>query len=95
MLFTEKQLKKNHLQCEGRSPNKHNGFFIKVEPLDEELGNLIESGDLPEGRVKKKSEAITKVLYEKMGWGSDEIRNVKDIYKGNMFLWMRQEEKFI
>ena len=71
---------------EGRSPNKHNSFFIKVEPLEDEIYDLMKSGDLPEGRVKKKSEAVTKVLSEKLGWGSDEIRNVKDIYKGNLFL---------
>ncbi len=68
---------------EGRSPNKHNSFFIKVEPLPEELSKLIENGDLPEGRVKKKSEQVTKTL-SKMGWGADEIRNVKNIYKGNV-----------
>ena len=71
---------------EGRSPNKHNSFYIKVEPLEDEIYDLIKSGDLPEGRVKKKSEIVTKVLSEKLGWGSDQIRNVKDIYKGNMFL---------
>jgi elongation factor 2 len=69
---------------EGRSPNKHNSFFIKVEPLDEELCKLIENGDLPEGRMKKKNEAVVNTL-SKIGWGSDEIRNVKDIYKGSMF----------
>ena len=70
---------------EGRSPNKHNGFFIKVEPLEEELYEKIQSGDLREGRVKKKDDSVTNTLSE-MGWSSDEIRNVKDIYKGNMFL---------
>jgi elongation factor 2 len=69
---------------EGRSPNKHNGFFIKVEPLDEELSSLIDRGELPEGRMKKKNDAVVSTL-SKIGWGSDEIRNVKDIYKGNMF----------
>jgi elongation factor 2 len=69
---------------EGRSPNKHNSFFIKVEPLDEELCKLIENGDLPEGRMKKRNESVVSTL-SKIGWGSDEIRNVKDIYKGSMF----------
>lgn len=72
--------------AEGRSPNKHNSFFIKVSPLESELAGLIESGELPEGRVKKKSDAVTKVLSDKLGWGSDEIRNVKEIYKGNVLL---------
>jgi elongation factor 2 len=69
---------------EGRSPNKHNSFVIKVEPLGEELAKLIDNGDLPEGRMKKKNEAVVSTL-SKIGWGSDEIRNVKDIYKGSMF----------
>ncbi len=69
--------------CEGRSPNKHNSFFIKVEPLDAQLGLLIEKGELPEGRIKKKSDLVTKTL-SGIGWGSDEIRNVKEVYKGNM-----------
>jgi elongation factor 2 len=70
---------------EGRSPNKHNSFYIKVAPLEEDLYELIKSGDLPEMRVKKKSEIVTEVL-SKHGWRSDEIRNVKDIYKGNILL---------
>jgi len=70
---------------EGRSTNKNNSFFIKVEPLEEELYDKIQSGDLREGRVKKKDDSVTKTLSD-MGWGSDEIRNVRDIYKGNLFL---------
>jgi len=71
--------------CEGRSPNKHNTFFIKVEPLEDELYHAIHEGVLPEGRVKKKSQGVTDALTN-MGWSSDEIRNVKDVYHGSMFL---------
>ena len=70
--------------AEGKSPNKHNTFFIRVAPLEDELYDAIKSGELPEGRVKKKSEEVTKYL-SSIGWSSDDIRNVKDIYKGNMF----------
>ena len=70
---------------EGRSPNKHNSFFIKVEPLEESIYQAIKSGELPEGRVKKKSQAVTEIL-RKLGWDGDTIRNVRDIYKGNIFL---------
>jgi len=69
---------------EGRSPNKHNSFHMKVEPLEEEVYSLIKNGELPEGRVKKKNEAVTKVLSEQLGWRSDEIRNVREIYNGNV-----------
>ena len=69
--------------AEGRSPNKHNVFYMKVEPLDADLDNLIETGDLPEGRVKKKADQVTRALTG-LGWGSDEIRNIRDVYKGNI-----------
>lgn len=70
---------------EGRSPNKHNSFYIKVAPLEEEIYNKIKEGEIPEGRIKKKNETVAKVLSE-LGWPGDEIRNVREVYKGNMFL---------
>ena len=70
---------------EGRSPNKHNSFFIKVEPLENNIYKAIKSGELPEGRIKKKSNAVAEEL-SKLGWSGDTIRNVRDIYKGNIFL---------
>jgi len=70
---------------EGRSPNKHNSFFMRVEPLEKEIYEKIQSGELREGRIKKKDDSVTKVLSE-MGWGSNEIKNIKDIYKGNMLV---------
>lgn len=69
---------------EGRSPNKHNGFFIKVEPLEEAVYNAIRNGEIHEGRIKKKNPELFDTL-SKIGWGGDAIRNVRDIYKGNMF----------
>jgi len=72
-------------EFEGRSPNKHNSFYMKVEPLEEEICNLIENGELPEGRIKKKNQEMFEIL-SKRGWNGDTIRNIRDIYKGNMFL---------
>jgi elongation factor 2 len=70
---------------EGRSPNKHNSFYIKIEPLDENVAEGIRSGDLPEKRIKKKDKEIAEKFTE-LGWKGDEIRNIRDIYKGNLFL---------
>ena len=84
VVYRESVGKSSGQAFEGRSPNKHNGFFIRVEPLDDELSDLIDKGELPEGRMKKKNDAVVSTL-SKIGWGSDEIRNVKDIYKGSMF----------
>ncbi|HOW36649.1 MAG TPA: elongation factor EF-2 [Candidatus Pacearchaeota archaeon] len=69
---------------EGRSPNKHNSFFIKVQPLDDALYNSIMNGEIPEGRIKKKNQEMANKLGE-LGWSGDEIRNIRDVYKGNIF----------
>jgi elongation factor 2 len=70
---------------EGRSPNKHNSFFIKVEPLEDNIYQAIKNGELSEGRIKKKNEEMARKLGE-LGWGGDEIRSLRDIYKGNIFV---------
>jgi len=76
---------KESTAVEGRSPNKHNSFYIKVEPLEEEIYQAIKQGELPETRVKKKNKAISETLLS-LGLDGDTVRNVRDIYKGNLFL---------
>jgi elongation factor 2 len=71
-------------ETEGRSPNKHNSFFIIVEPLETEVFDAIQNGEIPEGRVKKKSlELATK--FSRFGWDNDTAKSIRDIYKGNIF----------
>jgi elongation factor 2 len=70
---------------EGKSPNKHNLFFIEVEPLEEEVYQAIKSGDLREGRTKKKNEELWLKLNE-LGISNDEARQYKDIYRDCVFL---------
>ena len=41
-------------EIEGKSPNKHNKLYFKVEPLTKEVSGLLESGEIPEMRIKKK-----------------------------------------
>ncbi len=69
----------------GRSPNKHNDFFIKVEPLQEEVYQAIKNGEIPEMRIKKKDDVLAKKLRE-LGVDNEEIRQYRDTYKGNVFL---------
>ncbi len=76
---------KESQSVEGRSPNKHNSFFMMVEPLEENIYEAIKSGELREGRVKKKNKEIGE-MFSELGWDGDTIRNVRDVYKGNIFL---------
>lgn len=84
IIVYRESVNKESPSMEGRSPNKHNSFFIKVEPLDEEFYNAIKNGEIPEMRIKKKNEELAKKLAD-LGWNGEEIRSLRDIYKGNIF----------
>jgi len=70
---------------EGKSPNKHNLFFIEVEPLEDAVYEAIKKGDFHEGRFKKKDENLFNRLVE-LGVSNDEAKQYKDIYKDCVFL---------
>ncbi len=70
---------------EGRSPNKHNQFFIQIEPLEDEVYEAIKNNEITENRIKKKDEQLIKRLRE-IGIENEEIRQYRDVYKGNVFL---------
>jgi elongation factor 2 len=66
-----------------RSPNRHNKVFIRVEPLQQEVIDMIRTGQLSENTDKK---TVAKLLREK-GWDADEARSVVTVdEKGNMLL---------
>lgn len=71
--------------AEGKSPNKHNLFFIKVEPLADNIYNAVQNGDISEGRVKKNEKSLIKSLTD-LGVSNDEAKQYRDVYKGNVFL---------
>ena len=70
---------------EGKSPNKHNLFFIKVEPLEESVYEAIRKGEIAEGRIKKKNEVLWSKLAE-LGVSNEEARKYKNVYKDCVFL---------
>jgi elongation factor 2 len=70
-------------EVEGKSPNKHNKFYICVEPLEDCIYQAIRDGTLPDGRVKGKE--LQQQLRE-LGMSRNELKGVEDIYQGNMLL---------
>ena len=84
VVFRETVTKKSR-EFEGKSPNKHNKFFFKVEPLEQKYVQAIKEGELPEMRIKKKMPQLWKKLQE-LGMDGKESRKVKNIYKGNMLV---------
>ncbi|MBI3034639.1 elongation factor EF-2 [Candidatus Woesearchaeota archaeon] len=74
-------------EVEGKSPNKHNKFYFKVEPLEDEIYNMIKEGKISEMRVKKKDEDLWNAL-EEAGMESKISRRVRDIFNGNLLIDM-------
>lgn len=71
----------------GKTPNKHNLFFFKVEPLEDSISNAVKKGDIQEGRIKKKDLELRDKLVE-CGMDSKTALKLKDVYNGNLFMDM-------
>ena len=78
-------VQKSSPEVEGRTPNKHNVLYMKVEPLDENIHEAIRSGELSEGGIKKKDKTLWETLV-KLGLDSKAARQFRDIYKGNILI---------
>ena len=84
IIVYRESINKDSGEIESRTPNGHNIFFLTLCPLEENVYESIEKGEIPEGRLKKKPEDIWKRLSE-LGISNDEARAYRDIYKGNVF----------
>ncbi len=58
---------------EGKSPNKHNRFYITIEPLDSKTIELIQQGKVTDEQDPK---VRAKILREEAGWDTHEARNI-------------------
>jgi elongation factor 2 len=72
---------------EGKSPNKHNKFYIMVEPLEKEVYEEMVKGNITDQEIKKKDVELQNKLVE-LGFDRDESKKVKLIYNRCMFLDM-------
>ncbi len=84
VVYRETIMKKSP-EVEGKSPNKHNKFYITVEPMPEKLAEAIKNGDITEGHFRKKDETTFQKIIE-CGVDSKEARKYQSCYKGNMLV---------
>jgi len=66
---------------EGKSPNKHNRFYIVVEPLPEEVLRLFKEGIVDMKMDKKERRR----LLEEAGLSKEEAAGIQEYYEGNIF----------
>ncbi|WP_457549496.1 elongation factor EF-2 [Archaeoglobus sp.] len=67
---------------EGKSPNRHNKFYIVVEPLPQEVIQLFKEENIDLRKVDKKE--LRKKLIE-AGLTKEEADGIQDYYEGNVF----------
>ncbi len=70
---------------EGVSPNRHNRFYFEVEPLEKDILNAIEQGDISvHGKIENKNE-LAKELQE-LGMDKDESKNIVTFEEDNVLI---------
>lgn len=67
---------------EGKSPNRHNKFYIVVEPLPQEVIQLFKEENIDIRKADKKE--LRKKLVE-AGLSKEEADGIQDYYEGNVF----------
>ncbi len=77
---------------EGKSPNKHNRFYVTVEPLEDNIFQALQNGDLKEGRIKGKEAAND---FIELGMDKEEARRIWDINSRSMFINMTRGIQYL
>ncbi|AAM01894.1 Translation elongation and release factor (GTPase), contains an intein [Methanopyrus kandleri AV19] len=70
-------------EVEGKSPNKHNKFYVTVEPVEEEIVEAIEEGKFNPEEMSKKELEETLMEY---GMDRDDAKAVETVKGTNFFL---------
>jgi len=83
VVYRETVTKKCTEPQEGKSPNKHNRLYFTAEPLPESVRQAMKEKKIPEGRIKKKDQALWETL-ENAGMALKDTRNVRNIYNQNI-----------
>ena len=76
---------------EGKSPNRHNRFYVDLEPLPENIVEMIKAGDISMNQpMLERRDALIAAGFDK-----DEAKSVKDIYGTNMFIDMTKGIQYL
>ncbi len=72
-------------EIEGKSPNKHNKFYLIVEPLEESVYECLSSGKIPEEKLSK-IKADTIESFVDCGLPRDEAKKILDVHNKNILI---------
>ena len=72
-------------EIEGKSPNKHNRFYISVESISPEIYKAMTEGEIRDGEIKGKNLDLRNKLIE-LGMGKDDTKSILLIQNHCMLL---------
>ena len=72
-------------EVEGKSSNKHNRFYLTVEPIEPELYKALADGKIEEKNVRKYLKDLIPKLVD-YGMGRDEAKKLYDIFNRNTLI---------
>jgi len=84
VVYREAVMKASEREFEGKSPNKHNRFYFKVEPLPVAIVNAIRAGEIHTDERIKDPKAMAKQL-EALGMDKEDAKSIYWIRNGNIF----------
>ena len=70
---------------EGKSPNKHNRFYLVAEKLEDSVLAAMVEGRIKDQEVKKKDQELIDLLVE-LGMNRDEVKKIKMIHNRDLLL---------
>ena len=76
---------------EGKSPNKHNRFYVVIDPLEQPIFDAIKSGDFSMNMM----EIERRKLLESLGMPKDEAKGVTHVYGTNMLIDMTKGIQYL
>jgi len=85
VIYKESIKDKTNEAMEGKSPNKHNKFFVIAEKLEPKVYEAIVNGEIPEQEIKKKDVELQQKLVD-LGMEREEVRKMKQIYNRSILL---------
>ena len=76
---------------EGKSPNRHNRFYVEVEPMSPAIIELIKNNEISmrQGEVERRDTLM------KAGMPKDEAKSVAHIYETNMYIDMTKGIQYL
>ena len=92
VVYRETVLKESPI-IEGKSPNRHNRFYIKVEPLEDNVWKALSQEEITK-RDLKNPKSLAKKLQE-LGMPLDQAKNVWDIYNDNILVDMTKGVQYL